>query len=295
MSGPRSISPLTPEQFPLMRSTRAGTLQFDTAIEQIAEGLAAGTIRNVVFQDAKERLSRAVYEAWQKHVAGPHFHGRSDVVSKELYDLYWSFSVTNLHEVLSASKKMAQTKLEGIEIDAMRALLKEALPLAEALAKLKGLVTKGRAPNTGTAKPLNPNKMVRTCPVCFRAIAVVGGHMAHHGYERPEHGLQTASCPGVRFAPLEVSSDGLVWLIAALRKNLERDEELFANRATEPEYLLGRRNGSEAREKIRRGDALWPVLFQRHLGQLKERIVMNRQGIPPLETRLASWKPAAQA
>lgn len=105
------------------------------------------------------------------------------------------------------------------------------LPLALAVADLKNKVVKGRAPNS-TPKTLNPNKIIKTCPVCFRPIAVKNKLMAHHGYERPGYGWQTPSCPGTRFEPLEVSSAGLEWLISTLREQLQRVEALLANRFT---------------------------------------------------------------
>lgn len=177
----------------------------------------------------------------------------------------------------------------------MRAFVKEVLPLAEAVASLKSKIVKGRAPNSGSAKPANSNKTVRTCPVCFRAIAVVSGHMAHHGYERPGDGFQTASCPGTRFAPLEVSSAGLEWLIGALRKNLAADENLLVKQATEPRTLLARRERKGPLEAIPREDPLWPQLFKRYLAGVQVRINANRESIPPLEKRLAEWQPAAQS
>ena len=72
----------------------------------------------------------------------------------------------------------------------VRSFAAEALPLAEAVVSLKDKVVKGRAPSTGPAKPVNPNKIVKTCPCCFRQIAVTDGTMAHHGYQRPGHHRQ---------------------------------------------------------------------------------------------------------
>lgn len=295
MSGSNRQAPITPAHFPLMRATRVNTAAFDAAIEQIADGIATGAIRNTAYLGAKDRLSRAMYDAWQKHVLSPHFHGRGDEIPRDLRELYWSFSVTNLHEVISASKKVGRTEVQGAEVDAMRALLNEALPLALAVAELKAKVVKGRAPPSGPAKPVNPNKVVRTCPVCFRQIAVVGGHMAHHGYERPGIGFQTASCPGTRFQPWEISNEGLVWWVGHLRKNLERDEQAYQNRDTLPLFLFGRRERDKPKEQINRDDPLWPSLFKDHLSHLVQRIEVSRQEIPKLEVILSTWKPAKKS
>ena len=43
-----------------------------------------------------------------------------------------------------------------------------------------------------------------TCQICDRAIKANTGVIAHHGYQRPGEGWQTASCPGARALPYEV-------------------------------------------------------------------------------------------
>lgn len=63
---------------------------------------------------------------------------------------------------------------------------------------------------TRNATAREQNRM--TCQICARDIATAGqphGFLAHHGYQRPGYGSQTASCPGARTLPFEVSSKAL--------------------------------------------------------------------------------------
>jgi hypothetical protein len=48
-----------------------------------------------------------------------------------------------------------------------------------------------------------------TCQCCARDIFAETGVIAHHGYERPAEGWQTASCFGARRLPFEVTRDDL--------------------------------------------------------------------------------------
>lgn len=66
------------------------------------------------------------------------------------------------------------------------------------------------------------------CQCCGRAIFAETGTIAHHGYERPGGGYQTASCMGAKFLPFEVSRDRLGDLIEAL---VNREEQLVRRRA----------------------------------------------------------------
>lgn len=48
-----------------------------------------------------------------------------------------------------------------------------------------------------------------TCQICGRAIKLVGDRIAHHGYQQPWRqqgsGARTASCPGSKHLPYEIS------------------------------------------------------------------------------------------
>ena len=286
---------LAVEKFPSLRAAARSPSRFEVAVERVLAGIEVGSIRNAEYQDVKYEISRAAEDAWKNHVSGPFFHGgKWETLPLDVNELYDSIMILSLHDVISTAKKVARSKAQGPAVDAMRAFCAEALPLAEAVASLKDKVVKGRAPSAGPSKPVNPNKVVKTCSVCFRAIAVVGGTMAHHGYTRPEMGWQTASCQGIRFKPLEVSSEGLQWLIAALRERLDARKLAYAKRATHPEFLMTRQGRDGAAVKVVRDDPLWPQLFARHVGELRSEIAAIERDLPVLDKMLADWKPEAE-
>jgi len=57
-----------------------------------------------------------------------------------------------------------------------------------------------------------------TCQVCARGIMANTGLIAHHGYQRPGEGWQTASCSGAKELPFEVSRDALAEEIVHARE-----------------------------------------------------------------------------
>lgn len=283
---------LSLEKLPLMRAAARSPSRFDAAVERVLAGIESGSIRNADYQDVKYELSRAAEDAWRTHVSDPHFNGgKWEQQRRAVVVLDESIMILSLHDVIATAKKVAKSKAEGPAVDAMRAYCAEVLPLAEAVASLKNKVVKGRAPSAGPSKPVNPNKVVKTCPVCFRAIAVVGGTMAHHGYTRPGIGWQTTSCEGTRFEPLEVSSEGLQWLIAALRERLEARKLAYAKRATHPEFLMTRQGRDGAAVKVMRDDPLWSQLFARHVGELRSEIAAIERELPVLDKMIVDWKP----
>ncbi|GAA5666001.1 hypothetical protein Brsp07_04510 [Brucella sp. NBRC 14130] len=281
------MATIHPDRFPSLRAAARRPDQFDAAVYAIADGVAFGSIRNIVLKDAKDTISRAVDDGWEKAVQDPFFFaGRYQQQPEAVYQFYNSFTVMYLHDMLSVSKKLAKTKLDGAAIDAMRAFVAEALPLAEAVASLKDKVVKGRAPSTGPAKPVNPNKIVKTCPCCFRQIAVTNGTMAHHGYQRPGYGWQTASCPGVRFKPLEISNEGLLWMIETTKTSLAKDRAALAD-SDKLESITPLRG-----ETVRVGETGWARQLAIYIAGLESTIRQAKGWLSVLEKRLAEWRPS---
>jgi len=222
-----------PSDFPLLTAYIVGRgLQSEEryvkALRHIDTGLRRGEIRNIAWKESKEALGRFVEQAWEKLIDEPYFWGgRSQ--SEDLSRFGWDVRVSGLHGVTAAKKRADKTKLEGPAVDAARNLLNELQPLTDAVNGLKAQIVKGREPSPDP-KPENPNKVVRTCPCCFRGIAVQSNRMVHHGYERPWEGMQTASCMGIRYKPLERSDEGLRAAITGMETHIARRENDLAEK-----------------------------------------------------------------
>lgn len=285
---------LTPENFPTARNAARRPERFDAAVHDLAEGIENGSIRNVVLKDAKFVLGNAVEEGWRNAVSDPFFWaGRYEDQPEDVNALHMSISIMSLHDLLATSRKLDRTKATGPAVDAMRAYIAETLPLAEASADLKNKVVKGRAPSTEPAKPINPNKIVRTCPCCFRQIAVVNGTMAHHGYERPGYGYQTASCPGIRFRPLEISDEGLRFMIEQTEHQLGTLEKRLADFGSLTSLVRTSRNGKPV--TITPDDPQWSRALQNHKHGLESKIRQAAKSLEIYKERHAAWTPAAKA
>ena len=91
--------------------------------------------------------------------------------------------------------------------------------------------------------PMNKTQHT-TCQICERRIKANTGLIAHHGYKRPGHGWQTASCYGARHVPYEVGHDALDRWIKDLRSWIARDEALLTKLMAEPPptYIYQRRD-----------------------------------------------------
>lgn len=70
------------------------------------------------------------------------------------------------------------------------------------------------------------------CQICARDIKANTGLIAHHGYQRPGNGWQTASCMGAKALPYEQSRDLIPTVITSYKGSLEHqkayEQELLA-------------------------------------------------------------------
>lgn len=285
-----TAQPLHPDAFPTLRVAGYGPAAFDAALALIVEGQRAGAIRNAVLAEAKHSLSRAVDDAWHA-VTKAHFHGKADDHPESVMEVYYATSIMGLHDVIAASKRMARSKGTGPAMEAMRAFCAEALPLSLAVASLKDKVVKGRAPSAAPPAPVNPNKSVLTCAVCFRPVASTGKGMAHHGYRRPRPGMQSASCAGVRFPALEISDAGLKWSIESLHEDLRKTTAaLRAAPSLTDMYVRNWDRTGPPLMKIEKGHSRWASEFEDYVAELKGSLQAVKRSLPKLEKMLAGWK-----
>lgn len=126
--------------------------------------------------------------------------------------------------------------------------------LAELVAAVKDAPEVAKTPRQPTAKELAKAAKAMTCQICGRPIFAELGRIAHHGYERPGHGWQTASCYGALHLPYEASRDALTAIIphleADITRQIEARDEVKAETRSIGLYARGERNRFGERASI---------------------------------------------
>lgn len=263
--------------------------RFEQALDRLNEGLLSGSIRNVEMKDVKRWCSDIARDLWDEKIADVHFNaGKYQQLPGDLVDFYYSITIMGIHSLSSIDKKLQKTKIDHPMIDSMRSLVAELKPLATTIDSLKSGVVMGRAPSTEPPKPVNPNKVVKTCPCCQRSIAVVGGTMAHHGYERRGNGWQTQSCPGIRFPPIEVSNAGLKWMIESHEESLQHTIKLQGEKDSLKSLQT---NIAGNVVTIRPDSSRWRNTLRAYEERLERDVRWYTEDLVMMKKRLADWKP----
>ena len=208
--------------------------EISRALDELMEAYREKKIYNVRYLAIKDALSRPIEYTVNELKDTLWYPPRREgvVVPSEIEDFVYNLPfMSTIHEFIAAKKRLdANKSIRHPYLDKLRLLVDEVHPIAIALKELKPHIIKGRMPSNEPPKPVNPNKVMKTCPCCFREIAVnKKGRMVHHGYQRPGYGYQTASCFGQDYLALEVSNEGH----DAFMKHLQASIDMLQKRLRE--------------------------------------------------------------
>jgi hypothetical protein len=213
---------MTPADFPLTFPllTERHARQLEEAFDTMTRFEAEGVLLKVEYAGLNAVVSNALDDAWKKTVRERYtYAGKWEALSEAERKLEQSMFHPYPHTVSGYLKRAtAATKAAGPMRDDMIALLTELTPLTERLLKLKAIIGK-RAPKptkTSIAQAERDAKAM-TCQCCARRILAETGEIAHHGYQRPGTGWQTASCFGAKALPFEVDRARLGDMLVSLK------------------------------------------------------------------------------
>ena len=253
------------------------------------------TIRQSEAKNAKSLLSRTceeIYESWRE---GVYHHqdlrdGEGNLLPEWLNLCYWSFgfhSLGSLTKMLDKApvptESTAKLAMEGRHLAAAYHILG-----AVVAQKLKEAIP-GRRPAENTRIDTTERF---TCPCCIRQVALQPGWktMAHHGYSRPFPGMQTGSCAGVRFEPLEQSLDGIIWKIDSLKQNKTNFHNELSKLPNAERLVFETANGIKSFEKDATDDIQWRKLASRKQMELESLIRFVGREIDFFENTLSVWE-----
>ncbi|WP_439946491.1 hypothetical protein [Streptomyces sp. BBFR109] len=98
---------------------------------------------------------------------------------------------------------------------------------------------------------MNEDTQTKThCQICARPIKANTGRIAHHGYQRPGTGWQTASCDGAKQLPYEVSRDFIPVVIERYKVHAKIQEDLADEMLTDPSETITRLHQNPFSRKI---------------------------------------------
>lgn len=204
---------------------RAAT-QFATALATLAQYEADAVILKSELAELRTYgLNRGFEEAWDTLIRAPYIvAGRWESLSDAELTIYNDLGRPEIHTTAGYLKRVtAATKAAGPMRSRMIEVLEALTPIAARAEALKAKVGK-RAPKVTKTSVERDRRAAKTmtCQVCGRPILAETGAIAHHGYERPGTGWQTASCEGARHVPIEVSRDALTDHIVNVRRRLDQ-------------------------------------------------------------------------
>ena len=286
--------------------SRVGT-QLDAARRIAEAAIAAGYIPNPEFEKFRRALANALEEShdgWQK---GYLEWNRAQTVTtpatgalSELYFLQPQINnvpgyVTKASKALAVPQVQIMPRAKAL-VEELVALFREFVAWHGVYVELKGKVAKRGDARLAPAAPreVNPNQIRATCSCCFRSVAIAAGgrRMAHHGYERPQLGWQTASCMGVAYPPFESSAEGTKAYRQAILNHANGMRRMAAEvRDSKGPIQIERSYAGRrmADMTVQPDDPNYERHKQNRIAQLTQRAEINEQAAAQLTQKIGAW------
>lgn len=200
-----------PQAGPMGRE-RKMTKSFDDYIARAANLLEEGFSTKQAQKDAAEYVGRA-FDFARENFRVARQYERGDRAWNEMPDAWRALDMPYSPANWNAKRAAQFTAYPGA--------VNMANICAELRSKIMAAPVVKKEPQK-TAAQIAEDAKRRTCQICGRPIFAETGVIAHHGYERPGDGYQTASCPGARKLPFESSRDDLIHHIDGQKAERQR-------------------------------------------------------------------------
>lgn len=268
--------------------------KFKKNINCINESMKEKRIYNVDYKEVNTVLSRRM-ESVYDNITLEERHKRKAYTSDSDIpeDVMNAFNIVSSFTNVTALEKRLKKCIhkEDSFYIVMKDFVNEYIDLALTMKELKKYIVKGRKPSLNTKPTIeNPNKIIKTCPCCFRQIAISSdGTMVNHGYRRYGIGMNVGNCYGVGFKPLEESNEGLIFM-----------RDLYAKKITEAnETLIAMNNAKEIKFKgiknniivIHDSDSNFEVHKNRMIQKEKSNIKIFKSQYDYFCKKIQEWKP----
>lgn len=283
-----------PSHMPLTDGAVQGKVKerFIASLENLRMAVKENTIRKADLETIKSDLNRACEATWEKWYSKPYFWGKLNdpSLSKEETDIYYKDkSFRTMPSIIKSYTKFAnQSKVMAMALQ----IAAEFAPFKDIMDHLKANMSTGRAPSAAV-KYVNPDQIRGTCAWCLRNIAIDrSGLMAHHGYERPDTGWQTQSCPGIEYKNLEISLDGLKEHIKAIDnfKTRVTHELDVLPKSVSLNIKVRTRGGYTSDTVIGKEDPRWKDAMQNQSRNLQGQISQAKVDHEYFSKKLNEWK-----
>jgi hypothetical protein len=289
------------------------------ALHAVLTAYADGEIYNTVFKDAKETLGWCIDESFKAktRLFGSWKEDSPYLAQREANnDFSWHLGfVSNLHNTISLANKLAKlkptttiskhngTKASEVSPDYIQVAQEFAdatQPLALLFKELKPMIVKGRKPNPEAiarkAAEL-AKKDMKTCGCCFRTIARLQTglrHIADHGFTLPYQGQgwgRQGGCPGSRFAPLEMSNDGLVYMVEGLTDQAACIKTAQEAAPEKKSFTVKKNYWGKETVEVTPDDPSFPRLLSEYVRGLEKDLEFTKTELVRYTQLLAEWKP----
>lgn len=251
--------------------------QFETAMSTVSLRFGEEKPYKVEVKAADNSLKELADIAWQRLIIAP--YAGDDAVDADIKKLFLRLKHGSVEQIERSLTLLSESGKHGKAIRDAWEVLKEIEGIHWSVFNASETAKKGTPPDL-------LSRGLGTCSCCFGEFHVRNEKMVRHGQRKVQDYMWSATCYGVAYPPLEISTQGLEDFIG----RYERGREQLNLEISDPDAIKAvSLKTKEGARKLNRGEPGFDKALDAHLTRLKRDVKDMASDLEILRDRLEHW------
>lgn len=251
--------------------------QFETAMNTVSLRFGEEKPYKVEVKAADNSLKELTDIAWQRLIIDP--YAGDNAVDADIKKLLLRLKHGSTEQIDRSLNMLSDSGKHGKAINVAWEVLKEIESIHWTIYNASQSAKKGTPPDL-------LSRGLGTCSCCFGEFHVRNEKMVRHGQRKIQDYMWSATCYGVAYPPLEISTQGLEDLIGRYERGREQLNEEIAN--PDAIEVVPLRN-KEGVRRLNKGEAGFDKALDAYLAQRKRDVQDMAADLEILRDRLEHW------
>jgi hypothetical protein len=251
--------------------------QFERSMDTVSLRFSENKPFKVEVKAADRSLKELTSLAWQRLVIEP--YAGPEAIDVEPKKLFLSLKHGSVEQIENSLNALSDSSIRGKTITLAWNLLKEIESIHWSVFNSMETARKGTPPDL-------LSRGLGTCSCCFGEFHLQKEKMVRHGQRKVQDYMWSATCYGVGYPPLEISTIGLEELIGRYERGMEQSKEEIANPDAIQSVPLKTRDGIR---RLNRGDAGFEKALDIYVVQRARDVKDMAADLEILRDRLEHW------
>ena len=250
--------------------------QFEVSMSTVSLRFGDNKPYKVEVKAAESSLKELADIAWQRLILSPY---KGDDTDPEIRKLILRLKHGSIEQIERSLTLISESGKSGKPIVTVWEVLKEVEAIQYSVFNASETAKKGSPPDL-------LSRGLGTCSCCFGEFHVKNDKMVRHGQRKVQDYMWSATCQGVSYPPLEISTEGLENFIGRYERGRAQNLAELADPASIETVSVKTRDGMRT---VHRGDAGFEKALDAYVAKLERDTKDMAADLDILRDRLDHW------